>query len=263
MVTSGLLLGPRLCPPGCPFPDLDTTSALLKCLQKPGTAVSSWDLSLLPWSSERSLFPSHLFSMLRSSGRHSPPPPPTQHAEILTPFHPSVSLDSSSRMHPGSSPSSDAEHQVQARCLTCFLLWSSCTATPTPSHLPTAADLAVALHCVRPSVVSLPPSAVQLLFTFSHSGPSLLHDPFTPPSKLQMSANSLGDRAGANSLSQEPGRPRRWRLAGGCVIAQDPGCLWRKPCALMGAAGHQGLSLSSRAKYLLLQRRCWTWKLYF
>lgn len=88
MVAAGLLLGPSLCPPGFPSPDLDTTSALLKCLQKPGTAAFSWELSPLPWGSKRSLFPSHLFSTLRSLGRHSPPPPPAQHAEVLTPFHP-------------------------------------------------------------------------------------------------------------------------------------------------------------------------------
>lgn len=113
-------------------------------------------------------------------------------------------------------------------------------ATPTPSP-PTAAAWRW-LPCAHPSVVFLPVSC-PLLCTFSHSGPSFLPDPFTPPSELQTAANS-GKAAPAPT-------PSAWQTqevqrAGGCVAgSRDPGRLWRRPCAPVAAVWPPGLSLST------------------
>lgn len=144
--------------------------------------------------------------------------------------------------------------------LTCLLLWSSCTATPTLSHLPTAADL-TALRCARPSVVSLPvsclaPLHLQSQWSLASSRP--LHTTLQATDVCELTRERLFAPVRSPRAWQTQEAAGRW-----VCDSTGPGCLWRRPCAPVGAVWPQGLSLSSRAKHLLLQRRRWTWKLYF
>lgn len=244
-------------PPGFPSPDLDTTSALLQCLlQKPGTAASSGSCLRSPGLQKT---PVPLTPLLNAKvlGSAQPTPPPAQHAEVLTAFHPwfltpnrsSVSKSRQFfRTHLALLPALMLNTRPKPGLTR--LLWPSCMATPTPSHLPPAADLTVALHCARQLSGS--------------SAPSVMGSPASSRPLHTIQATDVCELTRERLFA--PARPpRAWQTqeaAGGCVTAQGRLPLEETLCS-RGSGVAQGLSLRSRAKHLLLQRRRWTWKLYF
>lgn len=185
--------------------------------------------------------------MRRSLGRHSPPPPPAQHAETLTPFHP---WSLTPKLH---SVSKSQRLLLPERTLALLraLMLNSRPKPVSPAsssgprarphrrcHLPTAVGLTDGGSTVPVPLRSPCLSAVSLLCTFSHSGP------FTPPSELRTSANSRGKgctSTDSKSLADPGGGSRQvgvWQAARArAASGGDP--------VLAAAAWPQGLSLST------------------